>query len=86
MQCNYTEAVLHDRVLTTHNMIKRNWPRNHDFILCLCMHETPEHLPMQCNYTEAVWNKIASQFTLPTYEQMSMSGGLTGEVHHGHCK
>jgi hypothetical protein len=46
--------VLHHRVLIALNLIKRNWPCNANCALCLCMHETTEHLILQCNYMEAV--------------------------------
>jgi hypothetical protein len=67
--------VLHDRVLTANNMIKRNWPCNYNCFLCLCMHESTEHILTQCNYTEAAWNVIATRFGLPNYNHLSVQGG-----------
>jgi hypothetical protein len=71
--------VLHDRVLTSHNLIKRNWPCNPDCPLCLCFHETNVHLITDCNFTEAVWN-LAQHHDLPPYATMSHQGGPEGWV------
>jgi hypothetical protein len=45
---------LHDRVLTTHNLIKRGWPCSYTCTLCSCLHETTKHLLIEWNFTEAV--------------------------------
>jgi hypothetical protein len=47
-------VVMHDRVLTADNMIKKNWQCNSVCSLCFYMHET-SHLVTQCNYTEATF-------------------------------
>jgi hypothetical protein len=62
-------------VLTAENMIKRNWPCDYYCSLCLCIHETTNHLLTRCNYTEAVWNEIAPRFQLPSYAFMPPAGG-----------
>jgi hypothetical protein len=54
---------MHDRVLTANNMLKKNWSCEYNWSL----HETTEHLLIQCNYTEAVWNLVAAFFQLPSY-------------------
>jgi hypothetical protein len=69
---------MHDPVLTASNMIKRNWPCNHNCALCLCIHETTEHLLTNCNFTEAAWNQVASNFALPSYNDMLGTGGGGG--------
>jgi hypothetical protein len=46
--------VLHDQILTAQNMLKKNWACDYFCSLCLCMHETTDHLLTKCNYTEAV--------------------------------
>jgi hypothetical protein len=75
-KCRFFEwLVMHDRILTAHNMIKRNWPCDHNCSLCLCMHETTEHLLIKCNYIEAVWNLIAPTLHLKDYSLMIQSGG-----------
>jgi hypothetical protein len=56
----FSWLVLHNRVLTTDNMLKRNCPCNQSCSFYLCMDETTPHLLTSCNYTEAVWNLIAN--------------------------
>jgi hypothetical protein len=46
--------VMHDRVLSSNNMLKMIWPCNYICAFCFCLHETTEHLLMECNFTEAV--------------------------------
>jgi hypothetical protein len=67
--------VIHDRILTASNMIKKNWPCNHNCSLCLCMHKTTDHLLVDCNYTEAVWNYVSAAVQLPSYSFMSAARG-----------
>jgi hypothetical protein len=45
--------------LTADNLAKKNWPCNPHCPLCYCMNETNEHLLAECNFTEAIWDKIA---------------------------
>jgi hypothetical protein len=66
---------MHDIILTTSNMVKQNWPCNHNCALCLCIHETTDHLLTQCNFIEATWNLVANRFGLPGYDSMSSSRG-----------
>jgi hypothetical protein len=66
--------VSHDRVLTTHNMIKRNWSYNAICLFCLCFHETTDHLLIKCNFSEALWNLVAYRFQLKDYNYMVQQG------------
>jgi hypothetical protein len=43
--------------------------------LCLCMHETTEHLLTKCKFTEVVWNLVSTAMHLPNYALMSKAGG-----------
>jgi hypothetical protein len=61
--------------MTIDNMLKRNWECNPVCSLCLCFHETAEHLLVECNFSEAVWNSVASRFALPDYGIMITAGG-----------
>jgi hypothetical protein len=67
--------VLHDKVLTTNNMSKKNWPCDPMYSLCFCIQETIPHLIIECNYSKAVWNIIAAHFSLPTFQTLHASGG-----------
>jgi hypothetical protein len=65
---------LHDRVLTTDNMIIKNWPCNPICSLCSCLNETIRHLLTECNYTKAAWNLVAAKFNLPGYTNLMLVG------------
>jgi hypothetical protein len=43
---------------TADNMLKRSWPCDPECTLCFCMLETNEHLLTECNFAEAVWDKV----------------------------
>jgi hypothetical protein len=58
-------------------MIKKSWPCDYYCSLCLCMHETTDHLLTKCNYIEATWNLIAPKFQLRAY---SVMGHLEGPL------
>jgi hypothetical protein len=45
------------------------------------MDETTPHILTQCNFTEAVWNIIASKFGLPHFMVMSSAGGPIEWMH-----
>lgn len=62
--------VMHDRVLTADNMMKKNWDCNPTCPLCLALDETTTHLLTKCNYTQAVWNTVADQWNLPLYDEV----------------
>lgn len=66
--------VLHNRVLTADNMTKRNWSCNLTCPLCYSEQETVAHLTTECNYTEALWNRIAAIYNLPNYASMPTVG------------
>jgi hypothetical protein len=68
-------VVMQDRVLTTNNMIERNWPCDYYCALCLCLHEITEHLLTQYNFAEAAWDLIANHFGLPCYSLLAAVGG-----------
>jgi hypothetical protein len=47
---------------TTDILIKKNWPCDPLCALCFCMNETCDHILTECNFAEAVWDKIAEIF------------------------
>jgi hypothetical protein len=71
----YAWLVMHERVLTADNLLKRNWPCNEYCSLYYCLHETTEHLLIQYNYIEVVWNDAAEKFSLPSFSVLSGVGG-----------
>jgi hypothetical protein len=66
--------VMHDRVLTTDNMARRNWPCNLVCPLCYCLPETTPHLLSQCNFVEASWNMVATRFSISQFFELSNAG------------
>jgi hypothetical protein len=67
--------VMHNRVLTANNMLKKNWPCNQICSLCYYLQETTHHLLADCNYTEAVWDRVANSFNLPSYSDLQNEEG-----------
>jgi hypothetical protein len=67
--------VMHNKALTSDNMIKKKWPCNAFCSLCFCQEETAEHLLTRCNYTEALWNAFSSRLGLPRYDILPAEGG-----------
>jgi hypothetical protein len=67
---------LHAKILTADNMLKRHWNCNQFCSLCHCMLETTNHLMMGCNFSEVVWNLVATRFNLPRYSQLPVSKGF----------
>jgi hypothetical protein len=68
--------VMHDKLLTADNMLKRNWDCNQFCSVCYCFQESVAHLLLtECNFAEAVWNHVASNFGLPLYGNMISAGG-----------
>jgi hypothetical protein len=53
---------------TTDNLLKKNWPCDPECSLCFCMMETNEHLLTECNFTEAVWDKVVED--LPVHQSL----------------
>jgi hypothetical protein len=47
---------------TTDNLIKKNWPCDPCCALCYSLPKTADHLLTECNFTEAVWDKVALHF------------------------
>jgi hypothetical protein len=56
------------------NLLKKNWHGATECSLCLCQQETSTHLT-QCNFTEALWNLVASRFSLPSFAVMRFKEG-----------
>jgi hypothetical protein len=67
--------VLHNKIMTVNNMLKRNWVCNYNCSLCFCIHETVDHLLAHCNYTDVVWNLIAPSFGPTNHNFMAHQGG-----------
>jgi hypothetical protein len=71
----FSWLVMQDKALTTDNMVKKNWQCEPTCAFCFCQHETTTHLLTECNYTEACWRKLASDFNLPGFDQLNSLEG-----------
>jgi hypothetical protein len=78
----FSWLVMHNKVLTADNMLKKSWPCNPKCALCFCMEETTSHLLTECNFTEATWNLSAGTFDLPSYQTMVATGGPEQWLNH----
>jgi hypothetical protein len=67
--------VLHNRVLTADNMLKKNWSCDQICSFCECFQETTNHLLCECNFSEAVWDLVAYSFSLPDFDVMQDAQG-----------
>lgn len=56
---------MHGKAPTADNLEKKNWPHTPQCALCFCQQEINNHLFMQCNFTEATWDKVANALQLP---------------------
>lgn len=53
--------ILHQRTLTTENLLKRHWPCDWIYSLCRSAFEDSNHLAKQCPFTSRVWHHASSQ-------------------------
>jgi hypothetical protein len=58
-------TLLHKRILTADNLLKRGWPCNPLCCLCNSAPETILHLCKDCSFSREVWNKVLSWANLP---------------------
>jgi hypothetical protein len=47
------------KIPTADNLMKKSWPCNPSCALCYCEAETNDHILTECNFAEAVWDRIA---------------------------
>jgi hypothetical protein len=66
---------MHNKMLTTDNMVKKNWECNLICSFCFCLPETANHLLTQYNYTEVLWQSFATYHGLPSYDELVVEGG-----------
>jgi hypothetical protein len=58
-------TLLHKKILTADNLLKRGWPCNPICCLCNSAPETILHLCKDCPFSREVWNKVLSWANLP---------------------
>jgi hypothetical protein len=69
-------TLLHKKILTANNLIKRNWPNDPICKLCGIDLETPTHLCKDCNFARQVWSIIKQWLGLSVIDSVAMAGSL----------
>jgi hypothetical protein len=71
-------TLLHKKILTANNLIKRNWPNDPICKLCGVEPENPTHLCKDCTFSKQVWGIIKTWFGLSTISTVGDNGSLHG--------
>jgi hypothetical protein len=74
----FTWTLLHKKILTANNLMKRHWPNDPICKLCGNDPETHTHLCKDCTFTKQVWSVIKSWFGLSILDTISINGSLHG--------
>lgn len=69
-------TLLHKKILTADNLIKRNWPNDPICSLCRMMPETPTHLCKDCDFAKQVWERLKAWFNLSFLNTVLPNGSL----------
>jgi hypothetical protein len=66
---------------TVDNLMRKSWPCDPNCSLCYCILETGDHLLTECNFFEAVWDRITQYLilhpTLIPFQKGSISNWIT---------
>jgi hypothetical protein len=63
---------------TADNLLKKGWPGNPNCALCYCESETNDHLFTECNFSEAVWDRIVQIFHVHPAAAPFQKGNVQG--------
>lgn len=69
-------TLLHKKILTANNLIKRNWPNDPICKLCGNDPETPTHLCKDCSFSKDVWSHLKSWMGLALLDTVNSNGSL----------
>jgi hypothetical protein len=65
---------------TTNNLVVKGWPCNPSCALCYCEPEMIDHVLTECNFTEAVWDRVVQEFqvheALIPFQKGKISDGI----------
>jgi hypothetical protein len=67
-----------NKVPTADNLLKKKWPCEPTCPLCFCMQKTTEHLLTNCNFSEAVWDRVAADFHTHPAVTLFQKGDIRG--------
>jgi hypothetical protein len=71
-------TLLHKKILTANNLMKRNWANDPIYKLCGMDPETPTHLCKDCTYAKQVWSYLKQWLNLYVLNSVGMNGSLHG--------
>jgi hypothetical protein len=69
-------TLLHKKILTANNLMKRHWPNDPICKLCGIEPETPTHLCKDCTFTKQVWSILKQWFGLTIINTINTNGSL----------
>ena len=69
-------TLLHKKILTANNLIKRNWPNDPICKLCGTEPETPTHLCKDCVFSKQVWSDLKQWLGLTVLDIVPMTGSI----------
>lgn len=72
----FTWTLLHKKILTANNLMKRHWSNDPICILCQQDPETPTHLCKDCIFSKQVWRFLKLWFGLSALDTVTMEGSL----------
>jgi hypothetical protein len=71
-------TLLHKKILTANNLIKRNWANDPICKLCGVEPETPNHLCKDYPFSKQVWTSLKQWLHLSALDSVAMTGSLHG--------
>jgi hypothetical protein len=78
--CFFAWLALLGRALTTDNLMKKNWTCDPCCPLCFREPETNNHILTECNFTEAVWDRVAHSFQVHPELLAFQKGDVAGWI------
>jgi hypothetical protein len=69
-------TLLHKKILTTNNLMKRHWPNDPICKLCGVEPETPTHLCKDCVFSKQVWSLLKQWLQLSLFDSVATNGSL----------
>jgi hypothetical protein len=71
-------TLLHKKILTANNLLRRNWSNDPICKLCDTKPETPLHLCKDCQYSKQVWSFLKQWLDLSVIDTVPVTGSLHG--------
>ena len=69
-------TLMHKKILTANNLLKRGWTEDTECKLCDNDLETPAHLSKDCPFSKEVWGIIKQWFNLSVLDTVSEVGSI----------